>query len=209
MSEQFTQQLLDLMGQLDYVAIGILMAAESTFLPVPSELVMIPAGYLASQGTLNPWLIMVASSTGSLAGSLVSYYVALWLGRPLLLRFGRYVFVTREHLEKTEMFVKRHGEISIFTGRFIPGVRHLISMPAGLVRMRIVPFMAYTLIGASLWNAVLLVLGYVIQAQQTWLEDHFLWVVAGTLCFAGGIVTLYVIKHRRHASVPMDPSLPS
>lgn len=199
MSNQFTQFLLELMGQLDYFAIFMLMAAESSILPVPSELVMIPAGYLASQGKLDPWLVMFASSMGSISGSLMSYYLALWLGRPLVLRFGKYFFITPEHLEKTEQFVTRHGEISIFTGRFIPGVRHLISMPAGLVRMRLAPFMIYTLVGASLWNLVLLLLGYVIQGQQAWLEQNFLWVVVGAVVFAVSVVVIYIVKYRRRA----------
>ena len=199
MSHDFTQLLLDLMGQLDYFAIFVLMAAESSILPVPSELVMIPAGYLASQGKLDPWLVALSSSAGSITGSLISYYLALWLGRPLVLRFGKYFFITPAHLEKTEKFVERHGEISIFTGRFIPGVRHLISMPAGLVRMRLAPFMIYTLVGATLWNMVLMVLGYVIQEQQAWLEQNLVWVVASAVLFSGMVVAVYVVKHRRRS----------
>ena len=197
MSHEFTQFLLDLMGQLDYFAIFVLMAAESSILPVPSELVMIPAGYLASQGKLDPWLVMLASSMGSVCGSLGSYYLALWLGRPFVLRFGKYFLITLDHLEKAEKFVERHGEISIFTGRFIPGLRHLISMPAGLVRMRLAPFILYTLVGATLWNLVLLILGYVIQGQQAWLEENLLWVVLGAILFAGGVVVVYIIKQRQ------------
>ena len=197
MNHEFTQFLLGLMGQLDYFAIFVLMAAESSILPVPSELVMIPAGYLASQGKLDPWLVIMASSMGSISGSLVSYYLALWLGRPLVLRFGKYFLITLEHLEKAEKFVERHGEISIFTGRFIPGLRHLISMPAGLVKMRLAPFMLYTLVGATLWNLVLLILGYVIQGQQAWLEENWFWVVLGALLFAGGVVIVYISKQRQ------------
>lgn len=196
MSHQITQYLLDLMGQLDYVAIFVLMAAESSIIPVPSELVMIPAGYLASQGKLDPYLVMLASSLGSISGSLGSYFLALWLGRPLVLRFGKYVLISQHHLEKTEQFVERHGEISIFTGRFIPVIRHLISMPAGLVRMRLMPFMIYTLAGATLWNLVLMLLGYMIQGQQAWLEKNFTWVVAGALLFASSVVILYMIRQK-------------
>lgn len=196
MSSEFTLFLLDLMGQLDYFAIFVLMAAESSILPVPSELVMIPAGYLASQGKLDPWFVTLASSAGSIAGSLGSYYLALWLGRPLILRFGKYLLITAAHMEKTEQFMARHGEISIFTGRFIPGVRHLISMPAGLARMRLPPFLVYTLIGSTLWNLVLLFVGYMIQGQQAWLEENLSWIVAGSVLFAIGVLTVYVLKHR-------------
>ncbi|MBF0135197.1 MAG: DedA family protein [Magnetococcus sp. DMHC-1] len=199
MSEQFTEYLLALMGQLNYTAIFVLMAAESSILPVPSELVMIPAGYLASQGRLDPWLIVLSSSLGSIAGSLGSYYLAYWLGRPLILRFGKYFLITPEHLDKTETFVQRHGEISIFTGRFIPGIRHLVSMPAGLARMRLAPFTFYTLVGATLWNVVLLILGYVIGENRQWLQDNLKLVIGGGVGFAVLVLLGYVLWQRsRH-----------
>ncbi|MBF0284485.1 MAG: DedA family protein [Magnetococcales bacterium] len=197
MSEQFTHFLLELMGQLDYMAIFWLMAAESSILPVPSELVMIPAGYLASQGKLDPGLCVLASSLGSLFGSLGSYYLALWLGRPLILRYGKYVMIDQRHLDKTERFVAEHGEISIFTGRFIPGIRHLISMPAGLVRMRLTPFILYTTLGATMWNVVLLILGYVIGENQEWLRKNMMLVAGGAVAFAVLVVAGYVIYRRR------------
>ncbi|MBF0154558.1 MAG: DedA family protein [Magnetococcales bacterium] len=196
MSEHFTQFLLTLMGQLDYTAIFLLMAAESSILPVPSELVMIPAGYLASQGQLNPWLIVLASSLGSIAGSLGSYYLALWLGRPLILRYGKYFLITPAHLDKTEEFVRHHGEIAIFTGRFIPGIRHLVSMPAGLARMRLTPFLLFTLTGATLWNVVLLVLGYVIGENRQWLQDNLKLVIGGGVGFALLVVVGYLLWQR-------------
>ncbi|MEO5339338.1 MAG: DedA family protein [Magnetococcus sp. MYC-9] len=191
------QFLLDFMGKLDYFAIFVLMAAESSILPVPSELVMIPAGYLVAQGTLSLGWVIIASSLGSLFGSLGSYALALWLGRPLLLRFGRYVLITPEHLQQAERFVERHGEVSIFTGRFIPGVRHLISLPAGLVRMRLAPFTLYTGVGATLWNLVLLLLGVLLREQQAWLEQRFPWVVAGAILFAVAVVVVYGMRQRR------------
>lgn len=200
MSGPFVQSMLDLMGQLDYLAIFVLMAAESSILPVPSELVMIPAGYLVSQGTLHLGGVVLASSLGSIAGSLGSYALAFWLGRPLLLRFGKYLLITPKHLQQTESFVERHGEISVFTGRFIPVVRHLVSMPAGLARMRLAPFILYTGVGATLWNAVLLLLGYLLHDQQSWLEEHLPWVVVGALLFAGGVVILYLARQKRLAA---------
>ncbi len=192
----FTQFLLDLVGQLDYVALFFLMAAESSLLPVPSELVMIPAGYLVAQGRLDLGWVVLASSMGSLAGSLGSYALAFWLGRPLLLRFGKYCLVTPDHLAQAEQFVARHGEVSVFTGRFIPGVRHLISLPAGLARMRLASFVLYTGVGATLWNSVLLLLGYLLREQQDWLKQHFSWVVSGALLFAGGVVAVYILRQR-------------
>lgn len=197
MSEQFTAYLLELMGQLDYLAIFLLMAAESSILPVPSELVMIPAGYLAATGKLDPWLALGAANLGSVAGSVGSYYLALWLGRPFLLRFGRYVLIDKAHLDKTEQFLKSHGEISIFTGRFLPGIRHLISLPAGLGRMRMGHFVFYTLVGSSLWNAVLLVLGYAIGENEAWVKDNMSMVVAGAVAFAATTIIGYIAWQRR------------
>ncbi|MBF0461166.1 MAG: DedA family protein [Magnetococcales bacterium] len=196
MSGSTTQFLLNLMGQLDYVALFVLMAAESSFLPVPSELVMIPAGYLIAQGKLDLGWVLLISSLGSVIGSLGSYALAFWLGRPLLVRFGKYALITPAHLEQTEQFVRRHGEVSIFTGRFVPGVRHLISMPAGLARMRLASFILYTGMGATLWNGVLVLLGYLLHDQQEWLEQHFPWVVAGAVLFAGAVLAVYVARRR-------------
>lgn len=202
MSEAFTRFLLDMMGQLDYWAIFFLMAAESTVMPVPSELVMIPAGYLASEGKLDIWLTILASSAGSMAGSLFSYWLALWLGRPFLLKFGHYFFVKAEHLAKTEGFLQRHGEISIFTGRFIPGIRHLISLPAGLGRMRFPPFVIYTLTGATAWNIILLIMGYAIGENQAWLKAHLSQFVLGGGAFALLMVGVYVLRQRRQVETP-------
>jgi membrane protein DedA with SNARE-associated domain len=196
MSAAFTQFLLDLMGQLDYLAIFLLMAAESSILPVPSELVMIPAGYLLAQGKLSLVGVVAASSLGSLAGSLGSYGLAFWLGRPLLLRFGRYFLITPAHLQQTEQFMSKHGEISIFTGRFVPGVRHLISMPAGLARMPLLPFLLFTGMGATLWNLVLLALGYLLHEQQNWLQQHLAWVIGGAVLFAVLVLALYWLLQR-------------
>ncbi|MEO5353978.1 MAG: DedA family protein [Magnetococcus sp. XQGC-1] len=197
MSGSLTHTLLELMGQLDYFAIFVLMAAESSILPVPSELVMIPAGYLVAQGVLSPTWVMLAASMGSLAGSLASYGLALWLGRPFLLRFGKYFLITSAHLEQTERFVEKHGEVAVFTGRFIPGVRHLVSMPAGLARMRMFPFLIYTGVGASLWNGVLLLLGYMLRERQAWLEQNISWVVGGAVLFAVGVLGVYIALRRR------------
>ena len=197
MSEQFTEYLIELMGQLDYLAIFLLMAAESSILPVPSELVMIPAGYLAATGKLDAWLALLAANAGSVAGSVGSYYLALWLGRPFLLRFGKYVLIDKAHLDKTEGFLRAHGEISIFTGRFLPGIRHLISLPAGLGRMRMGRFILYTLVGASMWNAVLLVLGYVIGENQAWVRDNMALVIWSAVAFAAATVIGYIYWQRR------------
>ncbi len=200
MSEAFAHYPLTLLGQLDYSAIFLLMAAESSFLPVPSELVMTPAGYLIATGRLELWWVMVAANLGSLVGSLGSYYLALLLGRPLLLRFGRYFLIRPHHWDKTERFIQAHGEISIFSGRFVPGVRHLISMPAGLARMALPRFLFYTLLGAGMWNTVLLLIGYFVGDRQEWMKANFPWIVVAALLFVTTIVLGYLYHHRRRTA---------
>ncbi|HYN79803.1 MAG TPA: DedA family protein [Lamprocystis sp. (in: g-proteobacteria)] len=184
-----------------YAGIFILMALESTVLPVPSELVLIPAGYLAYQGEMNVLLIWLASTVGSLVGAGVNYAFALWVGRPFLERYGRWFFVRPPLLHKTDAFFARHGAISTFTGRLIPGIRHLISLPAGLARMNIVTFSLYTLIGAGLWSAVLIAMGWFIGGNEGLIKDNLPLVTAAVLVFVGLTLGGYILWHRRRATV--------
>ena len=143
-----------------YFGIFVLMALESMIAPVPSEVVMPFAGYLVLQGTFNFWLALLASSIGSIAGSLLSYYIGVYGGIPLILKFGKYLLLEEEHLEWTEKWFKKQGDKTIFISRFIPVVRHLISIPAGIARMAIHKFLIYTFIGAAIWNFILLYAGF-------------------------------------------------
>jgi membrane protein DedA with SNARE-associated domain len=143
MLHQFIDWVLATVNGWGYAGIFVLMALESTVLPIPSELVVIPAGYLAYQGEMNVGLIFLASTLGSLAGAFVNYAFALLVGRPFLERYGRWFFVRPELLHKTDAFFARHGAISTFTGRLVPGIRHLISLPAGLTRMNVLAFSLY------------------------------------------------------------------
>lgn len=154
-----------LIQQCSYAGIFVLMALESMIAPIPSELVMPFAGFLIYTGTFDPVWVMVASSLGSLAGSLLSYGMGV-LGEPAVLRYGRYLFLNPHHLEWTKKFFARHGNITIFVSRFIPVVRHLISIPAGLARMALVPFIVYTVVGATLWNGFLTYCG--VRLRENW-----------------------------------------
>src|SRR3989344_2465633 len=118
-----------------YFGVFVLMALESMIAPVPSEVVMPFAGYLALQGQFNFWLVLLASSLGSIFGSFLSYYIGFYGGRPLVLKFGRYLLVEEEHLEWTEKWFRKQGDKTIFISRFVPVVRHLISIPAGIAKM--------------------------------------------------------------------------
>jgi membrane protein DedA with SNARE-associated domain len=151
---------------LGYPGIVALMAIESSFFPFPSEVVLPPAGYLAAQGRMNAFLAFGAGLLGSVIGALFNYYLAVALGRPLLhrlvQRYHRYLLMRESSLEKAEAYFRRHGEISTFVGRLIPVIRQLISVPAGISRMRLDRFVLYTSIGAGIWCAVLTAIGYLV-----------------------------------------------
>ncbi len=152
-------------NQCSYVGIFLLMALESMIAPIPSELVMPFAGFLIFTGQFDPLAVMVASSLGSIAGSLLSYGMGM-LGEPVVHRYGRYLLLNPHHLEWTKGFFDRHGSLTIFCARFIPVVRHLISIPAGLARMSLLPFVIYTTVGATLWNGFLTYLG--VRLKENW-----------------------------------------
>ena len=162
MLESVVNFLADLIFQLGYLGIALLMALESSFVPFPSEVVLPPAGYLAAQGRMSAWLALSAGLLGSLAGAMVNYFLAAKLGRPLLYRYGRYVLMKEKSLDRAEAFFQRHGEISMFVGRLIPVIRQLISLPAGFARMRLDRFVFYTALGAGIWCAILTYIGWLV-----------------------------------------------
>jgi membrane protein DedA with SNARE-associated domain len=183
-----------------YPAVFVLMALESMIAPVPSEAVMPFAGYLVATGRFELWLVGVASSAGSIVGSLVSYYTGLKGGRPLVHRWGRYLLLDHGHLEWTARWFERHGQKTIFISRFIPVVRHLISIPAGMARMPLPGFVLYTLVGATLWNCFLAWCGL-------WLGEHWGLVHEYSreldIAVAGGLAAAllwHVVRHRRQAA---------
>ena len=183
-----------------YWGIFLAMAWESTVLPVPSELVVIPAGMLAYQGKLNLLLVILSSTFGSLAGATFNYFFALWVGRPFLEKYGKYFFVRPALLQKTDTFFTKHGAISTFTGRLIPGIRHLISLPAGLVRMNFASFAFYTTLGAGLWSVVLALFGYFIGGSQGVIEENKTLIIVGTLGFVALVLAGYYFWQKRHAA---------
>lgn len=158
-----------------YVGIFVLMVFESMVLPVPSEAVMPFAGFLISDGQMS-WLgVVVASSLGSIIGSLISYYLGKYAGRPFILKFGKYLLLNEEHLVSTERFFSKHGQKAVLISRFIPVVRHLISIPAGTSNMPVFKFLVYTLIGASLWNTFLAYVGYRLRDNWNTIEHYTGW----------------------------------
>lgn len=191
--------LVSAIGAMGHPGIFLLMAMESSVFPVPSELVMPPAGYLAQQGELNIWVAIFSGTAGSLAGAYANYFAAHWLGRPLLLKYGRYVWITEEKFARVERFFLRHGEISTFIGRLLPVVRHLISLPAGLAGMNHAKFTLYTLLGAGLWVTILSWIGYFIGRERELIMRYSHQALAVVIVFCIGLTAVYVWRHRRRA----------
>ena len=171
MLAELFQWLIETISTFGYLGIIVLMAIESSVLPLPSELVIPPAGYLVAKGEMNGWLVVLCGAVGSILGALVNYAGALYIGEPILRRYGRYFFISMRTLDKSEAFFRRHGEVSTFTGRLIPGVRHLISIPAGLARMNLARFMFFTGLGAGLWCAILAYIGWLLGKHEAALKD--------------------------------------
>jgi membrane protein DedA with SNARE-associated domain len=191
MLHQFIDWILATVHDWGYLGIFVLMGLESTVLPVPSEAVLIPAGYLAYQGKMSFSLIVLASTFGSLAGATLNYMFALWVGRPFLEHWGKYFFVRQELLHKTDAFFRRHGAISTFTGRLIPGIRHLISLPAGLTRMHFGKFAFYTCLGAGIWSAVLTAMGWYIGGNEELIARYLKQITIGLVLIIGAGILLY------------------
>lgn len=191
MLHDFINWILTTVHDWGYWGIFILMGLESTVLPVPSEAVLIPAGYLAYEGKMSFTLIVLASTFGSLAGATVNYFFALWVGRPFLERWGRYFFVRPELLHKTDAFFLKHGAISTFTGRLIPGIRHLISLPAGLTRMNYGKFAFYTCLGAGLWSVILTAMGWYIGGNEELIARYLKQITVGLILVIGAGIALY------------------
>jgi membrane protein DedA with SNARE-associated domain len=189
--------LVETIGVLGYPGIFILMAMESSVIPIPSELVMPPAGYLAQQGQMNTVIAILCGTLGSLVGAYANYFAAHYLGRPLVIKYGKYVWITEEKFAKVETFFRSHGEVSTFIGRLLPVVRHLISLPAGLAGMNHVKFSLYTLLGAGLWVTILTYIGYFIGANRDLVMKYSHQALFGALALSAVIIVLYVRNHKK------------
>ncbi len=180
-----------------YLGIFIMMFLESTFFPFPSEVAMVPAGYLASKGEMNLLLAIVIGTLGSLSGALFNYYLAKKYGRKGVLKFGKYFFFTEEKLQKMERFFVEHGSFSTFVARLIPGVRQFVSLPAGLSAMNIKKFIFHTTLGAGIWVIVLALLGYFIGGNEELIKSYLHEIVLGTLFLIVIGTIAYVYRHKR------------
>ena len=190
--------LVNTIGRMGYTGIISLMFLESSFFPFPSEVVMPPAGYLAWKGEMSLSLVLISGIAGSLLGALFNYWIAVKFGRPFLLRWGKYFFVSPESVDKADKFFLKHGHVSTLVGRLLPVIRQYISLPAGIARMPLKTFSLFTTIGAGAWVSVLTFAGYLLGEHQELLKNYLhvitLSCVGAAVIIAGG----YFIYYRSH-----------
>lgn len=195
MTEIFAQASAWYMENMNYFTITLFMAIESTVIPFPSEIIVPPAAFKAAQGELNIYLVVVFATLGALIGSCFNYFMALWIGRKAIYafartRFGRMCLVEPKSVAKAENFFVKNGNISTFIGRLVPGIRHLISIPAGLAKMPLKNFIIYTSIGAMIWNVILAVVGYFIPQE---LVENYFHEISYSLLGLGILFGLYLL----------------
>lgn len=197
-----------LLNNLNYPNILLLMLLESTVIPVPSELVVAPAAYHAASGNLNVFLVVLFATIGAAIGATINYVVALYVGRPVIYKFanskwGKMCLLNQEKVEKSERYFDDHGIVATLTGRLIPGIRHLISIPAGLARMNYGKFLLYTTIGAGIWHSILAALGWYLHSivpeeeLDATIEKYNHYIVLGIIAIVALVVAWLVIKYKR------------
>ncbi|MBA3454985.1 MAG: DedA family protein [Deltaproteobacteria bacterium] len=201
MLQDFAHAVQGLVVDLGYPGLFILIVLESTMVPIPSLLVMPFAGYLASQGHFSLPVILIINSTGALLGSALSYWLGAAGGKPLLLKYGKYVFVRPKDIEKTEEFFAKHGKWTVLIGRFLPVVRHIISIPAGVARMPLIPFFTQTFIGSTLWGGGLMLMGYGLGARWEAIAAQAkkvdLLIAVGIVLVLVAVGVRFILKRRR------------
>ena len=196
-----------LLNNLNYGTILLLMLLESTVIPVPSELVVAPAAYHAAGGHLNVLLVVLFATVGADLGASINYFVALYVGRPVIYKFanskwGKMCLLNQEKVEKSERYFDDHGIVATLTGRLIPGIRHLISLPAGLARMNYWKFLLYTTIGAGCWHAILAALGWYLHSfikpedLESTIKQYNHYIVAVILVIVIVAAAIFLLKRR-------------
>lgn len=191
------QFLVNVIGASGYAGIFFMMFLESSIVPLPGEFVIPPAGYLAALGKMNLWLVITYGTLGSLFGALFNYYISKTLGLKFVLKFGK-IFHLDHALKKTVVFFEKHGAISVFLGRLIPTIRHLISIPAGLSKMRVFAFSLFTTLGAFIYTLGLALIGYFVGKNPDLLKYYLHRFSLGLIIFVLLLIVLYIFYRRRY-----------
>ncbi len=206
MLEQFAHFVQGIVRDLGYPGLFMLIMLESTLVPIPSELVMPFAGFMAQRGDFSLPVILIINSVAALVGSGLCYALGAAGGKPILLRYGKYILVRPKDLEKTENYFARHGKATVLIGRFLPVVRHIISIPAGIARMPLVPFFTQTFIGATIWGTVLIFIGYGLGARwdsvANTLKRVDLMIGVAILAVLVALAFRFVVRRRRERESP-------
>ena len=204
MIHEIATTIVSYIGDMGYWGIFLLMFLESTFFPFPSEIIMIPAGYLAFKGEMDLYIVIFMGIAGSVSGALFNYYLAMHFGRAFILRYGKYFFIKEETLDKLETFFTKHGELSTFNGRLIPGIRQLISLPAGLARMNLWKFSLYSALGAGIWVIVLVALGYLLGSNEALISEYLQTATLIALLSVVLITIFYIVRNKRRKEILKD-----
>lgn len=196
---QISQEILNLIAKLGYLGIFLGMTVESSFIPFPSEIILIPAGALISKGQMSLVPVFLAGLMGSLVGAAINYSIALFLGRDvidaIISKYGKFLLLNKKKLKSYDDFFRKHGEITTFIGRLIPGVRQIISLPAGFARMNFFKFMSYTALGAGIWTLILILLGYFFHSNYEFILRN-IEVLVSLISLL--IVISYWVSKKRH-----------
>ncbi|QWU79892.1 DedA family membrane protein, type II (SNARE domain) [Campylobacter novaezeelandiae] len=190
--QEIIQFIVDTASSWGYLGIIILMTLESSFIPFPSEVVMIPAGYLAHKGELNLFLCILSGVFGSVLGALINYYICFFWGKKFVLKFGKYFGINEKKFSKFEEFFLKYGEISTFICRLLPGIRQYISMPAGLSKMKLLNFVFFTALGSAIWVSILTFLGYFIGENEELIKTYLSQILVFIIIFCFIFVFIYV-----------------